>query len=594
MSLEKTARSIVFERYLKEVKAIVSLLEEISEHNDKIWSVKDVGWFSDLDEILEGDLFNEEEVEKKKTSVKKESDKDRDSLISTLHKAVEHLEEYRKFNFNMERLIDTYNLGFTERLVLYTVVIYSLFSKNPHSPISVKRILNMISVNGEIYLTHYPLVAPSSRLSEYGIIKISKDSFFKDSSNYLSASVSISNNTVMLALTEQAPWRVIQNTKDTASPAKKDSERPKDTYLSVLENISPKDIVKELDKYVIGQRRAKKVLAVQSYLHYMRVRNEATVPMRSNIMMIGHTGVGKTYLASKLAEILSLPFVRSDVTTLTETGYVGDDVEVVLYELIRKAGGDLSLAERGIVFLDEIDKIARAQAHQSTTGNPSDKAVQEALLSMLNGEDVRVPESGDRRMLHSSESLTINTGNILFILGGAFVGLEEVIASRLKGEGTIGFNRPLANDKDERETILKQVDVKDLEKYGMIPEFLGRVPVTVTLDSLSASDLKTILTSSADSPLKKYSEFFKAMGKRLSVNDDALSIVAERALEMNMGARALKSVVESLMLNIIYNMDNISGGSVRITAKQVASLLDEDESDIFDDENTTRQSNFMA
>jgi endopeptidase Clp ATP-binding regulatory subunit ClpX len=291
-------------------------------------------------------------------------------------------------------------------------------------------------------------------------------------------------------------------------------------------------------------------------------------------MMIGSTGVGKTYLVRTLADILGFPFARADVTTLTETGYVGDDVEAVLYDLYRNARGDLDLAQKGIVFLDEVDKIAKADAHQSTTGNPSDKAVQEALLSIMNGEDVKVPEFGDRRMMHSSEGISMNTKNILFIFGGAFVGLDEIIRMRLKGDSGLGFGAKNPISKLQKDKILSQVDVKDIEKYGMIPEFIGRIPIIVTLENLTKSELKEILLTSVDSPIIKYKEFLKALGKKFVVSDSALSFIVDKAAAMNMGARALKSIVETAMVNILFNLDGIKGNTLTLTKKDIEDSFD--------------------
>ena len=309
--------------------------------------------------------------------------------------------------------------------------------------------------------------------------------------------------------------------------------------------------------------------------------------------MIGPTGVGKTYLVKTLADILGLPFSRADVTTLTETGYVGDDVEVVLYNLYRKANGDLEKAQFGIVFLDEVDKIAKAEPHQSTTGNPSDKAVQEALLSMMNGEDIRVPEFGDRRMMHSSDGILMNTKNILFIFGGAFVGLDDIIKMRLKGESGLGFgsNAILNKNKLQKDKILSQVDVKDVEKYGMIPEFIGRIPIIVTLNELTKENLKDILIKTSESPIKKYVDFFNSIGKKLILTDDAINYIVDRASGMDMGARALKSIVETAMVNILFNLDGIKGNSLTLTRDDIEEVFNKKETVISNKEDILKKSN---
>ena len=248
-----------------------------------------------------------------------------------------------------------------------------------------------------------------------------------------------------------------------------------------------------------------------------------------------------------------------------------------LYNLYRKANGDLDKAQHGIVFLDEVDKIAKADAHQSTTGNPSDKAVQEALLSMMNGEDIRVPEFGDRRMMHSSDGILMNTKNILFIFGGAFVGLDDIIKMRLKGESSLGFGSNAVINKLQKNRILSQVDVKDIEKYGMIPEFIGRIPIIVTLNDLTKENLKDILTKTSESPIIKYTEFFKSIGKKLVVTAEAINFIVDKASSMNMGARSLKSIVETAMVNILFNLDGVKGNTLTLTKYDIENAFSEKE-----------------
>ena len=390
----------------------------------------------------------------------------------------------------------------------------------------------------------------------------------------------IHNDWMRTMLLEKDDYSVIENVINSEEIVRKyssDSTSSGKRKSSASDVLTPKEIVAELDKTVIGQDDAKKVLAVHAYLHCLRINGNKEIPFRSNILMIGPTGVGKTYLVKTLADILGLPFARADVTTLTETGYVGDDVEVVLYNLYRKANGDLEKAQHGIVFLDEVDKIAKADAHQSTTGNPSDKAVQEALLSMMNGEDIRVPEFGDRRMMHSSDGIIMNTKNILFIFGGAFVGLDDIIKMRLKGESSLGFGSNAVINKLQKNRILSQVDVKDIEKYGMIPEFIGRIPIIVTLNELTKDNLRDILTKTTESPIIKYTSFFKSIGKKLTITADAVNYIVVKASSMNMGARSLKSIVETAMVNILFNLDGIKGNTLTLTKYDLEKVFSEKE-----------------
>ena len=240
-----------------------------------------------------------------------------------------------------------------------------------------------------------------------------------------------------------------------------------------------------------------------------------------------------------------------------------------------------------------MDKIAKAEPHQSTTGNPSDKAVQEALLSMMNGEDIRVPEFGDRRMMHSSDGILMNTKNILFIFGGAFVGLDDIIKMRLKGESGLGFgsNAILNKNKLQKDKILSQVDVKDVEKYGMIPEFIGRIPIIVTLNELTKENLKDILIKTSESPIKKYVDFFNSIGKKLILTDDAINYIVDRASGMDMGARALKSIVETAMVNILFNLDGIKGNSLTLTRDDIEEVFNKKETVISNKEDILKKSN---
>lgn len=553
----KDHRQAEFDKYFSLLTKIVYTLTSINEHNEVLRRLNIDGSFDFTDEITED-----------QTHVGKN---DREQTLKNLHESLKtdmrKIEEYKKYEFNIDRVINDLKLSTTEKYILYCITVYSLYT-DPLASLSMRKLLELVSVDNEIYLRNYRYISSSSKLIENSILATSKDTFSSNMSFEIGQTlVGFASSKFLFSLLEETSYDILEQTiREQESFSSESGVSSKRRFESIVENITPKDIVAELDKAVIGQKRAKRVLAVQAYLHYMRVQNASHIPFRSNIMLIGPTGVGKTYLAQTLANILSLPFARSDVTTLTETGYVGDDVETVLYELYKKSGGDVSVAEKGIVFLDEIDKIAKAEPHQSTTGNPSDKAVQEALLSMLNGEELRVPEFGDRRMMHTSDGIMINTKNILFIFGGAFVGLDDIIKARLKGESSIGFSSSnLVGNKEMSERILEKVDIKDLEKYGMIPEFLGRVPIVATLHSLNQEEMRRILTHASDSPILKYQEFFKAMGKKFIVSDDVLSEIVVKATEMQMGARALKSIVENIMVNVLYNFDGGKTSVVKIT-----------------------------
>ena len=466
------------------------------------------------------------------------------------------------------------------------------------SAISVRRILELISIDSDIYINKYNYFENDGKLMSSGILTLSHEPYpsigLLEVTNTL---VTFVNSKIVFAFLEKDKYDIIseiinaENINNSVIIDIKTGTRKKAT--KEFNILTPKEIVNELNKTVIGQDEAKKALSVHAYLHCLRINGNKDIPFRSNILMIGPTGVGKTYLVKTLADILGLPFSRADVTTLTETGYVGDDVEVVLYNLYRKANGDLEKAQYGIVFLDEVDKIAKAEPHQSTTGNPSDKAVQEALLSMMNGEDIRVPEFGDRRMMHSSDGILMNTKNILFIFGGAFVGLDDIIKMRLKGESGLGFgsNAILNKNKLQKDKILSQVDVKDVEKYGMIPEFIGRIPIIVTLNELTKENLKDILIKTSESPIKKYVDFFNSIGKKLILTDDAINYIVDRASGMDMGARALKSIVETAMVNILFNLDGIKGNSLTLTRDDIEEVFNKKETVISNKEDILKKSN---
>ena len=338
----------------------------------------------------------------------------------------------------------------------------------------------------------------------------------------------------------------------------------------------PKEIHDFLDQYVIGQDRAKKLLSVAVYNHYKRINNnsESEVDLeleKSNILMVGPTGTGKTLMAKSIAKLLNVPFTIVDATVLTEAGYVGEDVESILSRLLQEANYDVAKAERGIVFIDEIDKIARKSDNPSITRDVSGEGVQQAMLKLLEGSVVNVPPQGGRKH-PDQEFLHVNTQNILFICGGAFEGIERRIAQRLNTQ-VIGFGA--ANKKQiDKENLLRYVEAQDLRSYGLIPEIIGRLPVITYLDHLDRDALKRILTEPKNALMRQYERMFELDGIKLTVDPEVLDLIVDTSIENKLGARGLRSICESIMTDAMYDAPSSSKKTFRLTLKYAKEKLE--------------------
>ena len=351
---------------------------------------------------------------------------------------------------------------------------------------------------------------------------------------------------------------------------KKDKEKKKEPVLDIKAIPAPHKIKASLDEYVVGQDYAKKVMSVAVYNHYKRIANQNVDDVeieKSNMLMIGPTGCGKTYLVKTLARLLDVPLAITDATSLTEAGYIGDDIESVVSKLLAAAGNDVEKAERGIIFIDEIDKIAKKK--NTNQRDVSGESVQQGMLKLLEGAEVEVPVGASSKNAMVPMT-TVNTKNILFICGGAFPDLEEIIKERLNKTSSIGFQADLKDKYDKQENLLKEVTVEDVRKFGMIPEFLGRLPIMFTLDALSEEMLVRILKEPKNAIIRQYQKLLEMDEVKLEFDEDALYAIAKKAKEKDVGARALRAIIEEFMLDIMYEIpkdENI--GRVTITKEYI-------------------------
>jgi len=350
-------------------------------------------------------------------------------------------------------------------------------------------------------------------------------------------------------------------------------KKEKNKKIERSKSISPAEIKRALDKYIIGQGQAKKKISVAVYNHYKRISFGNEIDdvelTKSNILLIGPTGTGKTLMAQTLAKILSVPFAIADATSLTEAGYVGEDVENIILKLFQSAKGNIEKTQKGIIYIDEIDKISRKSNSPSITRDVSGEGVQQALLKIIEGFVTNIPPQGGRKHPYQ-EFIPIDTTNVLFICGGAFIGLEKIIAQRI-GKSTVGFKSEIQTKRKESlDEIFSHLIPQDLIKYGMIPELVGRIPVIATFSDLTVKDLIDILTKPKNAIIRQYQKIFQMEGIKLEFTKEALAAIARKSIEKKLGARGLRNIIEDLMLDIMFYLPSIKKDtSIKVTKKMV-------------------------